>query len=183
VYAVLYAGEVPGKDGALLLFEALPLAFDHLMWGRVYLTAFFVMLVLAAWLLGIALLEPLAMWLSERFTWTRGRVALVTGICAWVVSVVCLLSFNAWQFSFRFFGELRIYGVFDAVMIAANQVLLPVVGIGTALFAGWLFRAELSREQLNLRSPCAFDAWLWSIRIVIPLVLLWIMLQLSSSGL
>jgi neurotransmitter:Na+ symporter, NSS family len=177
VYAVLYAGAVEPEAGSALLFHALPLAFDSLPFGRFALTTFFVMLVLAAWLYGLALFEPVVKWIMEHLRWDRAHAAIACGVVAWIAVSVAAFSFNAWSFSFRFFGEPRTFGLFDVFQIVTNHVLLPVVGIGTAVFAGWVLTPELSRRALNLRSPCAFDAWLWLVRIVAPIVLVGVMLS------
>ncbi len=180
VYAVLYAGGVEPATGLALLFQALPLAFDHLPWGQICLTVFLATLIIAAWLSGLALFEPGVMWLVERFHWSRPRAALGCGAVAWVLGSAVALSFNVWAFSFPFFGETKKFGLFDMLQIFTSHGLLPLVGIGTALFAGWALRPELAREQLHLRSPCAFDVWLWLMRIVIPVALVCVMVRLSK---
>lgn len=182
VYAVLYSGDVGPATDMALLFQALPLAFDHLSWGRIYLSAFFVSLIIAAWLSGLALFEPGVMWLVERFDWSRPRAAFGCGVVAWVLASAVALSFNAWAFSFPFLDGTKKFGLFDIMQILTSHGLLPLVGIGTALFAGWALRPDLAREQLHLRSPCAFDAWLWSVRIVIPVTLLCVMFQLFKPA-
>jgi NSS family neurotransmitter:Na+ symporter len=179
----MYAGGVRPDDyaGVALVFEAIPLAFDHLAWGRVYLAAFFLMLVLAAWLYALALFEPVTMWAVERFEWRRMTAAIVCGIGAWALGIVFLLSFSTWKFPFDFFGESRNMGLVDIAQLLTSHLLFPAVGIGTALFAGWVFKVDLAREQLKLRSPCSFDAWLWLTRVVVPFVLVCIMWQISKT--
>jgi SNF family Na+-dependent transporter len=50
-----------------------------------------------------------------------------------------------------------------------------------AIFAGWMLAPDQARAELNMRSPCAFDAWLWLLRIAVPplmLVLLFALFRL-----
>jgi NSS family neurotransmitter:Na+ symporter len=180
IYAVLYAAPVEPVAGPALLFQALPLAFDQLPFGQLCLTVFFVTLIVIAWLSGLALFEPAVMWVVERYHWSRPRAALVCGAAAWLLGSVIALSFNSWSFTFRFFEETKRFGFFDVIQIITNQALLPFTGIASAIFAGWVLRADLSRAELHLRSPCAFDAWLWLLRIVVPVILVCVMLQLSK---
>jgi NSS family neurotransmitter:Na+ symporter len=180
VYAVLYSGGVEPTAGPALIFQALPLAFDHIPFGHIFLALFFAMLVLTVWLSGLALFEPAVVWISDRFDWSRRRAAFACGMVAWAIASVSALSFSSWAFSFRFFDEIKKFGVFDILHILTNHVLLPIVGIATALFAGWVIRPELSREELGMRSPCAFDVWLWTTRVIVPLVLVAVMFQLSK---
>ncbi|MBI5783773.1 MAG: hypothetical protein HZA69_08520, partial [Gammaproteobacteria bacterium] len=85
-----------------------------------------------------------------------------------------------WAFSFKFFGAVKKLGMFDVLQILTAHLLLPLGGILLALFAGWAVRPTTSREALGLRSPCSFDAWLWSVRVVIPILLAIVMLSLSD---
>jgi NSS family neurotransmitter:Na+ symporter len=141
---------------------------------------FFAMLVIIVWMSGLALFEPAIAWVVERFDWDRRRAALACGVVAWALASVNSLSFSVWGFTFRFFDEVKKFGVFDILQILTNHVLLPAVGIVTALFAGWIIRPETARDELGMRSPCAFDVWLWTIRVVVPLVLVAVMFQLSK---
>lgn len=172
IYAVLFAGGVEPATGPGLAFQALPLAFDHLPWGRVFATLFFALLTVVAFLRAIALLETVVAWLGEQFRMPRMRAALIGGAGAWALGLLSIFSFNYWAFSFRFFEMEKRLGVFDVLQILTAHVLLPLTGLAVALFAGWVLRPEATRAALGLRSPCAHDAWLWSIRVVVPILLL-----------
>jgi len=180
VFAVLAAGRVEMEAGPTLVFQALPLAFDHLPLGRVFGTGFFVMLVIIALLTAIALVEPVMMWLGERFGLSRFKAALVCGSVAWILGLATILSFNYWAFSFRFLGVLRKLGFFDVLQLMTSQLLLPIGGIAIALFAGWRIRREISQAQIAARSPCAYDAWRWSVRLLTPVLVILILVYLHK---
>jgi len=172
IYAVLFAGGVEPATGPGLAFQALPLAFDHLPYGRVFATVFFALLTVIAYLRAIALLETVVVWLGEQFRMPRMRAAFIGGACAWVLGLVSIFSFNYWAFSFRFVEMEKRLGLFDVLQILTAHVLLPLTGLAVAVFAGWVLRPEVTRAALGLKSPCAHDAWLWSIRVAVPLLLL-----------
>ena len=180
IYALVYAGGVEPATGPALLFQALPLTFDYLPFGRFVLFLFFITLILAAWLSALALFEPAVMWLVERFHWHRPRAASLCGGVAWLLACVTALSFNSWAFSFRFFEETKKFGLFDVIQLATHQILLPVVGICTALFAGWALRSNFVRDELRLRWSVMFACWQWLVRIAIPVTLVCVMSQLSK---
>lgn len=180
VFAVLFSGGVESVAGTALVFQALPLAFDHLPLGGVAGTAFFLLLALVAWVSALAFVEAPLVWLGERFRLSRARAALACGLAAWAVGVVVILSFSAWSFSFKFFGSVKKLGMFDILQILTAHLLLPLGAILIALFAGWLVRPALSREVLAFRSPCSHDAWLWSVRLVTPLLLLVAIVSLAD---
>ncbi len=180
VLAILAGGGVEAANGPALFFQALPLAFDHLPAGRLAMSAFFIMIVLVALLAAVAMLEPLTAWLVERFEFSRVRAVLVSGGALWVLGLVMMLSFNAWQFSFPFFTETRKFGLFDAAQLLTTQALLPLTGLLMAVFAGWIMRPEEMRGTLALRSPCSFDVWLWLTRLFVPLYLLVLLFSLPG---
>ena len=179
VYSVLFSGGVELASGPALVFQALPLAFDHIPMGRIPATALYMLLVLVAWTSAVALAEPVVVWLGERFNLNRVRAVLVCGVSAWVLGLLTIFSFNHWAFSFKFLGLARKLGMFDVLQILTAQILLPLAGILTALFAGWALKPEVTRAALGLRSPCAFDAWLWLVRVAIPAALLLVVFTLS----
>jgi len=180
VIAILSAGEVDAASGPALFFQALPLAFDHLPGGRLAMSAFFAMIVLVALLAAVALLEPLVAWLVERFEMARHRAALLSGVILWGLGLVMMLSFHAWQFSFRFFSEIKKFGFFDIAQVLTTQALLPLTGLLMAVFAGWVMRPDEMRNTLSLRSPCSFDIWLWLTRVAVPLFLLALLFSLPG---
>ncbi len=180
IFAVLYAGGVEPVAGTALVFQALPLAFDHIPFGGLAGTVFFLLLTLVAWVSALAFVEPALVWLGERFQMTRSRAVLVCGFGAWALGVVVILSFNAWAFSFKFFSVVKKFGMFDALQILTAHLLLPVGAILLSLFAGWVVRPAASREALGLRTPCTYDVWLWAVRVVIPALLVIVTVSLSD---
>jgi len=178
VFSVLSAGGVELSSGPSLVFQSLPLAFDHLPFGRVFITLFLALLVLAAWTSAVSLAEPVMVWLSERFSMSLRNSALLCGLGAWALGVVTILSFNNWAFSFKVFGIVKKMGFFDVMQVVTAQVLLPVSGILIALFAGWVLKPETTREVLHLRPSWLYPAWLWTMRLVIPALLLIVLFNL-----
>ncbi|MFP5349249.1 MAG: sodium-dependent transporter, partial [Gammaproteobacteria bacterium] len=68
----------------------------------------------------------------------------------------------------------------DILQVATTQALLPIGALLLALFAGWVLRTDMTREGLALRSPCAYDAWIWLLRLAVPLVLLVLLFNLHK---
>ncbi len=180
VISVVLTGGAEPVSRPELLFQTLPVTFDQLPFGRLMATLFFVALLLAAWLSGIALIEPLAAWLVESIRVSRYTAAIVCGIGAWLLGIITILSFNYWRFSFRFFGGLKTLGSFDLLQILTSGLLLPLSAILIAIFAGWVVQRDLMRTEFNARSPCAYDAWLWSIRVLTPILILIVFFNVHS---
>lgn len=168
VFAILFGGGVAPASGPNLMFQVLPLAFDHLPLGRWTVGVFFALLVFIALVMGIALLEPAIVWLDERFGMKRQRAAIVTGLVAWALGLVTVFSFNYAAFSFKFLGVEKNLGAFDVLQSVTAEAMLPLAGLLMAVFAGWMLKAETAREELAMRSPCSFDAWIWLLRVLAP---------------
>jgi neurotransmitter:Na+ symporter, NSS family len=64
------------------------------------------------------------------------------------------------------------------MQILSALVLLPLGCVLIALFAGWALKPVMTQEQLAMRSPCAFDAWLWLVRLAVPLLLAIVILNI-----
>jgi len=178
IYAVLLAGGEAVTEGPELIFQAVPLALDSLPLSRPVGALFFLLLGLAAWLTAIALIEPAVAWLLERWGLSRFNAAILCGLGAWTLGVVTILSFNYWKFDFEFLGP-RSLGFFDALQILTSNFLLPLSGMFVALFAGWSLDRELVRKALALRPRYVFLLWLWSVRLVVPVLLLVLMVAIS----
>ena len=171
IFPVLFAGGSLSAAGPGLVFQSLAVAFDPLPLGELMRALFFVLLTLIAWTSTIGLAEPVLAWLTQRYEWSRARAAFWLGLAGWALGVVAILSLHPWAFSFSFLGVSRTLGFFDVLVVLTSAVLLPLVGLACALFAGWVLRPEMTREALAIESPCLHDVWLWLNRIVIPVLL------------
>jgi len=171
IFPVLFAGNELSTAGPAMVFQSLAVAFDGLTLGQAMRVLLFVMLVLVAWMSTIGLAEPVLVWLMQQRQWTRARAALWVGAAAWAVGVVAILSLHPWAFTFTVFDITRTLGFFDVLVTVTSVVLLPLVGLGCAMFASWHLRSETLREVLAIDSPCVHDVWLWMNRLVIPMML------------
>lgn len=172
VFAILFGGAVAPASGPSLVFQVLPLAFDHLPYGRWFVCLFFLLLVVISLLLGMALLEPVVVWLEERFAMKRVRAVILSAGGSWLLGFVTIFSFNYAAFSFKFFGIEKNLGVFDMLQTVTAELMLPLAGLLMAVFAGWMLKAETARDELAMRSPCTFAAWIWLLRLLAPPLLL-----------
>ena len=175
IFPVLFAGGSLSAAGPGLVFQSLAVAFDPLPLGEVMRVLVFVLLALVGWMSTIGLAEPVLAWLTQRYNWSRAYAALWLGLAGWLLGVLAILSLHPWAFSFSFLGVSRTLGFFDVLVVLTSAVLLPLVGVACALFAGWVLRPEMTRAALAIDSPCLHDVWLWLNRIVIPVLLVLVM--------
>jgi neurotransmitter:Na+ symporter, NSS family len=156
----------PGGPG--LIFQSLPLAFGSMPFGIAFGMAFFLLLSVAAWTSSISLMEPATAYLVEATNLSRKSAALLVAALAWVLGLASVFSFNIWS-------EVSIAGkdIMSAIEYVAADIMLPVGGLLTALFAGWVLSNKITREELDEKMPdWAFKGWLWLTRVVTPALIL-----------
>jgi NSS family neurotransmitter:Na+ symporter len=182
IYAVCFAQGLKPGPGPTLLFETLPIAFDHLPYGNIMGGFFFGLLVAVAWMAAIAFVEPVVLWVMRRFRISRSRSAVVVGLALWCSGIVGVLSLNFWAFSFHFFGQRKTLGLFDLLSTVAFDVVLPAASLALALFVGWRAKRDIVEKALAARSPCIYESWLWCLRIITPALLVLVLLNLKRMS-
>ncbi len=172
IFPVIIAfGIDPGSGGAGLIFTSLPLAFAEMPLGIAYGMAFFLLLSVAAWTSSISLMEPAVAYLVEATNLSRKASALLVASLGWVMGLASVFSFNIWS-SVSIGGK----SIMDAIEFVAADVMLPIGGLLTAIFAGWVLSNTITREELDDKMPTwAFQGWLWLTRVVTPMLILLVM--------
>lgn len=150
----------PGQ-GPGLVFVTLPIAFGNMPAGAAFGGVFFVLLVVAALTSSIAVIEPMVLWLMDRFRWRRSRAAWTAGVTAWIAGLGTVLSFNAWKDWFPLGGVARFAGktFFELLDYATSSVLMPLCALLVALFVGWRMNPEHAAEELGLGRGFHFAVW------------------------
>lgn len=177
VFAIVFANGLAPGDGPGLIFQTLPIAFGQMPGGPLFGVLFFLLLVLAAWTSAIALIEPLVAWLVEKRDIARIRASIWTGIVAWLLGIVTILSFSDWSFSFDFAGVAKRHGLFDVLDIVTSSIILPLGGLCMALFVGWVMARDSVVDELGGRAGIGFRLWYFTIRYITPAAMLLIFLR------
>lgn len=130
------------------------------------------MLAIAALTSAISLSEPTIAWLTEKFGISRLKAVLASGITLWLLSLGTVLSFNAWS-------EVTLLGktFFDSLDFLTTNLLMPLGGLATVLFAGWALSRKLVQESIGIDQPQLFALWWQALRVVTPLGILVVFLH------
>jgi NSS family neurotransmitter:Na+ symporter len=160
------------SEGPGLMFVTLPIAFGSMPWGTVFGSAFFALVVLAAWSSTISLLEPAVAYLTERFRFHRISASLLIASAAWLLGLGTVFSFNDWAEVKPFWG-MNFFGLIDFV---TTNLMLPLGGLLTAIFVGWRMKRELIHQELHLDSARFIRVWHWVLRYISPLAVLAVLL-------
>ena len=145
-------------QGPTLIFETLPFVFKDMSMPELWSAIFFLLIALAALTSTITFHEVITEYFQEHHNLSRRKGALVSTAIAVVASVACLV----WSSCFDFFD-----------MVTAD-VLMPLGGLLTCIFAGWrLDRAKFRNEISNngtLRAPL-FGVLVFLLKWVAPLLI------------
>lgn len=141
--AVFALGLEPGA-GPGLTFITLPAVFAELPAGNFFGFLFFVLLSIAALTSAISLLEVVTAWLIDEKGWTRSRAAILMGLVIFVVGIPTSLGYNVLS-GFTFIGM----DLLDTYDWFANALFLPIGGLLTAIFVGYVWQAKKAQEFAN----------------------------------
>jgi len=160
-------------SGAGLIFQTLPLAFGQMPGGQIFGSIFFVLLISAALSSCIGLAEGVVNWVDEHWGISRKKGILYVVGAAWLLGILSIISLGEWSnyYPLDFVPSYEGKSIFNALdHLAANNLLL-IGGAFSAIFFGWLVPKALKLEEMNVADGLLFGLWRFSIRFVIPPVL------------
>ena len=149
----------PSSSGPGLIFTVLPRLFAALPGGNLFGAAFFVLLTMAALTSTISLLEvPVAHFVDTR-RWPRPRAVLIVTLGVFVLAVPSALGNGAVPLLTRLPGvQLDFLTLMSTVW---NDFALPIGGLLTAVFVGWVWRVDRALDELLLHQAWFPGARLW----------------------
>ena len=189
IFPIVFAmGLAPG-GGPTLMFQTLPLAFHGMPGGAIFGLFFFLLAFFAAITSSIALLETSTKWVDEQSKGNnRFFAAAGLGLVIFLIGVANALSqvsatnaqgevvrdlfFNTWRpwGGIPFFQDANGNAVeLLSFLSTSTDLILPIAGFITALFAGWVVSTSTAREAIGFKSDIWFKRWRFLIRWVCPL--------------
>jgi NSS family neurotransmitter:Na+ symporter len=177
VFPIIFvAGLEPGA-GPGLVFVTLPVAFGQLPGGALWALVFFVLLAVAALTSAISLLEVAVSHFIDWHRWPRRRAAFVIGGIIFLLGIPSALSGGTRLFGGDFqaatavlLGEGQGRNWFDFFDYLASNWMLPLGGLGIALFVAWRM-GDHAREQAfkaGSRFARLYWGWVWLLRYIVP---------------
>ncbi|WP_150910970.1 sodium-dependent transporter [Marinobacter halotolerans] len=178
IYSIVPGGpEMAGERGFNLLFLSLPVAIADFPGSQFLLASVYLLIVMVVWSTSLALLEPVVGWFREWIGAPRELSVLLVGLAVWLLGLGSLFSFNIW-------AGLDLVGgsFFRWLELFAGGILVPLVSVLIALFAGWYLTRTLALRILGDTPGLFGRIWLWVMRLVLPVVVAYIGLQYSVTG-
>jgi NSS family neurotransmitter:Na+ symporter len=141
---IIFSAGVEDAKGEKLAFVAMPKVFSGMAGGGIWATLFFLLLALAAISSTISMHEAVTSYFVEKRGMSRKRGAwVVTGI-ALTLATVASLSLGDWS-DFTIAG-MNIFSLLDNFTAI---IMLPLLGILTAIFVGWLWKKQDMKAELT----------------------------------
>lgn len=181
IFPIIFAFGLDAGAGPGLVFVSLPVAFAQMSGGPAWAAMFFLLLATAALSSTISLFEVLVSHLVDERRMTRRRASL------WIAGALALAGIPA-----ALSGGTQLFGAsiqnatgrnwFDLVDYVSSNWLLPLSGLGIALFLAWRVGCQ-AREQA-FRSGTRFGklywSWVWLLRYLVPPAVVAVFLQASG---
>lgn len=138
IFPACFAFGVSPDSGPNLIFVTLPNIFNHMAFGRLWGSLFFVFMAFAAFSTVLAVFENIMSCCMDLTGWSRKKVALFNTVLMILLSLPCVLGYNVWS-GFQPFGEGS--AVLDLEDFLVSNIWLPLGSLVYLLFCttryGW----------------------------------------------
>lgn len=152
-----------------VLFNAVPNTIEHLKHNALFGSLFYLMLFLAGLTSLIAMMEPLATLMIERFYLSRIKATMILALMIWLLNLGSV-------YSFQLLAHFQ-WDYFNAISIIAGDFMLPIGGLGLCLFAGHVMIKEASQAELNYnKHPVIYNCWRFLARWIAPIGIIFILI-------
>lgn len=143
--AVFSFGYSP-EAGPKLVFEVLPAIFNEMAGGRIWASLFFFTLFIASLTSTISMCEIVVVFLCEEKKMKRRSACALTIAVSLVLGLLCAISFGCFSdIEIPLVGSLDFFSWFD---YGTSNILLPLGGVLTSIYAGWVLDRRLFNRQI-----------------------------------
>ncbi len=146
---VFMGQEGMGASGPGLMFVSMPKVFNEMgKVGSFIGIIFFLMVIFAALTSCISIMEAIVSSFIDQFHISRRRATVIEGLIALVFGVIVCLGYN------RLYIEVELPNgvvgqILDIMDYISNNILMPVVAIGTCILIGWVAGADYVIDEVT----------------------------------
>ncbi|HNZ67102.1 MAG TPA: sodium-dependent transporter, partial [Planctomycetota bacterium] len=125
VFPIIFQNHGQPTGGPGLIFESMPVLFNHIPVGFLFGGAFFLLVAFAALTSAISITEVPIAYLMDHFGWKRKNACIFVGVGLFVLGIPCINE-NAFSLA-----------------EAITDWILPLASFFIALFVGWRMPADI----------------------------------------
>ncbi len=179
IFPAVFAFGLEPAAGPGLTFITIPAVFAKMgVAGHLFGIIFFALLTIAALTSAISLLEVVAAYFIDEIKWDRKKATIGMGIAIWLLGILPSLGYSTLS-NVTLIKGMDILDSFDFV---ANNMLLPLGGLLTALFIGWYWGTDKALEEVNRGAATKIgSSYTFLIKYVVPIAIF--IVFLNSVGL
>ena len=178
LFPIIFSHGLAPAAGPGLVFISIPIALSQMPAGGFLATLFFALLVVAALTSAISMLEVSTSYLIDEKGWRRRRATLVAGLAIATIGIPSALS-----------GGTRIFGSgfasvagknwFDSFDYIAANWMLPLGGLGIAVFTAWRLNEAIRHDHFLSGSRLGFfyRGWLSLLKFLVPVAIVFVFLH------
>jgi NSS family neurotransmitter:Na+ symporter len=156
IFPAVFAMGLKPTEGAGLVFIVLPAVFTGMPLGWIASIIFFGLLAIAALTSAISLLEVVVAYFIDQKGWGRNKAVLTMGLVIFGLGIPSGLSFGL-------LADYKLFGMhfFDNVDNLTANYLLPIGGMLTALFVGWIWGTKEAHKEIERHETTFHWAAYW----------------------
>lgn len=174
----VFFGDEGMSAGPGLMFVSLPKVFSEMgAAGNIIGAVFFVMVLLAALTSAMSVLEAVVASLIDAFGWSRSKATIIESAVALVIGIVICLGYNKLYFELKLPNG-SVAQILDIMDYISNNILMPIVAIGTCIFVGWIIKPKtiIDEATKNGEKFGRKTIYIAMLKYIAPVLLLFILL-------
>ncbi|MCR4789120.1 MAG: sodium-dependent transporter [Lachnospiraceae bacterium] len=167
------------SSGPGLMFVSLPKVFLQMgRWGNLVGCLFFAMVLFAATTSSVSILEAVVSSFMDKFGLERKKAVLIEGAITLILGILVCLGYNRLYFEYNLPNG-SVAQILDIMDYISNNLLMPVVTIGTCILIGWFVGpdyiiSEVTRNGERFRRK---GLYIVMIKYIAPVMLLALLLK------
>jgi NSS family neurotransmitter:Na+ symporter len=178
LFPIIFTSGMEAAAGPGLVFISIPVALSQMPATSILGTLFFGLLVVAALTSAISMLEVATSYLIDEKGWQRKRATLVAGSAIGLFGIPSALSGGTQLFGAgltSFVGK----NWFDSFDYLASNWMLPLGGLGIAVFTAWRMNEAIRHDHFLSGSRLAFfyKGWLFLLKFIVPVGIVFVFLH------
>ncbi|MCH5266295.1 MAG: sodium-dependent transporter [Lachnospiraceae bacterium] len=179
---VFSGAEGMSTSGPELMFVSLPNVFSSMgVAGNFVGALFFAMVLFAALTSAISVMEAVVSCLMDRFSLSRPRTVLIEAAITLVIGLVVCLGYNHLYFELPLPNDTTAQ-ILDILDYASNNILMPLVAIGTCVLIGWILKPKTVIDEVEKTGVVMARKRLYIIMVKFVAPAMLVVLFLKSAG-
>ncbi len=158
IFPAVFAMGFSPDAGPGLLFNVLPSVFARMKLGFFWGGLFFFLVAIAALTSAISLLEVVTAYFIDELKMERKQAVIIFGTLIFLLGIPSALSFGVWE-KFKIGGRT----FFDFADNLAANYFLPLGGLFTSIFVGWVWGTKHAVDEIRHGSHNFADVHLISL--------------------